>query len=72
MLSRGSSTKLAIALRAGNYERLIIAAAPRLMGYLRDHLDIAVRATIRVEVDKDFAQWPLEKLGKALAPHLYS
>ncbi len=69
--ARVISDNLTTALRAGKYERLVVAAAPRLMGYLRDHLDAAVRATIWVEIDKDFAQLPLEKLDKTLEPHLY-
>lgn len=64
------SEKLAEALKRQKFERLAIAAAPGLMGLLREHLDTAVRATIWLEIDKDFAQLPLEKLDKVLEPHL--
>ena len=70
--ARVISDKLSDALKRGEYERLVIAAAPRLMGHLREHLEMAVKATIWLEIDKDFAQMPLDKLGKALEPHLYS
>ena len=69
--ARVISEKLSDALKRGEYERLVIAAAPRLMGYLREHLDPAVSASIWLEIDKDFAQLPLDKLNKVLQPHLY-
>ena len=70
--ARVINDKLTNALQRGDFERLVVAAAPRLMGFLRDHLDTAVRATVWIEIDKDFAQLPLENLDKALEPHLYS
>lgn len=63
---------LSASLRKGEFERLVIAAAPRMMGALRDHLDMAVRATVWVEIDKDYTRLPLEKLGAALEQHLQS
>ncbi len=68
--AREIGDKLSAALKRGDYERLVIAAAPKLMGFLREHLDSAVKATVWVEIDKDFAQLPLEKLGKVLEPQL--
>lgn len=63
--------KLAEALNRRQFDRLAIAAAPGVMGLLREHLTTAVRATIWLEIDKDFAQLPLDKLDKVLEPHLY-
>lgn len=68
--ARFISDRLAKALMRGEFERLVIAAAPALMGVLRDHLDTAVKATVWIEIDKDFAQLPLDKLAKVLEPHL--
>lgn len=69
--ARVISDKLLDALRDGRYERLVLTAAPRLMGFLRNHLDPAVRETVWMEIDKDFAPLPLDKLDKALEPHLF-
>lgn len=66
------SVRLAKALSEGKFEQLVIAAAPRLMGFLRDQLDPAVKETIWLEIDKDFAQLPLDKFRRAVEPHLYS
>lgn len=70
--ARVISDKLADALQSGSFEQLVIVAAPRLMGFLRDHLSDAVRATIWVEIDKDFTRMPLDKLNNLLVQHLYS
>lgn len=66
------SYRLSAALSQGDFEQLVIAAAPRLMGFLREHLEPAVMATIWLEIDKDFTQLPLEKFSKAIEPHLHS
>ena len=64
--------KLAKAQTSGAFERLVLVAAPKMLGLLRERLDAAVQATIWVEIDKDFTQIPLDELDKALERHLYS
>ncbi|MDU8944197.1 host attachment protein [Ovoidimarina sediminis] len=70
--ARDTGERLLASLRKGEFEQLVIVAAPRLMGFLRNHLDTSVRATIWMEIDKDFTHLPLEKLGETLKSHLYS
>jgi protein required for attachment to host cells len=64
--------KLSVAARTGAFEQLVIVAAPRMMGLLRDRLDTAVLAKIWLEIDKDFTQMPLEKIDGALDSHLFT
>mgnify|MGYP000306622490 CR=1 FL=1 len=70
--ARDISEKLSAARKREEFERLALAAAPRLMGYLREHLDSDVKATIWMEIDRDFTHLPLDELRKVLEPHLNS
>lgn len=63
--------KLKEAYQRGDFEHLVVAAAPRLMGHLREHMDPTVKAAVNLEIDKDFANLPLEKLTNALEPHIF-
>ena len=69
--ARDINDRLTEALNKGAFDQLIVVAAPRLLGHLREQLNTAVKDSIRMEIDKDFAHLPLDKLGQALAPHLF-
>lgn len=51
----------------GGYDRIVIAAAPRLLGELRADLPEALRPHVVAELDKDLAKVPLAEL----APHFH-
>ncbi len=55
------------ARQQGRFDSLIIAAAPKVLGELRDHLDSSTRATIVTEIDKDWTKQPRDKLKGLLA-----
>ncbi|HET7371348.1 MAG TPA: host attachment protein [Gammaproteobacteria bacterium] len=40
----------------GRFDQLIVAAAPAVLGELRDHLDSATRSCITREIDKNWVQ----------------
>lgn len=42
------------------------------MGYLHDRLETAVRATIWIEINKDFMHLPLSKIEAPLDCHLFT
>lgn len=55
----------------GDYDRLIIAAPPKMLGALRDALPEAMRKVLAADLDKDLTKIPLielpEHLGSVLA-----
>lgn len=53
--------------RRRSFDRLIIAAEPRMLGYLRDALEPEVAETVCDEIAKDFVKLPHEALIKAIA-----
>lgn len=57
---------LAVGLRAGAYEELVLVAGKQFLGELRPHLNPEVDATVTVELDRDLTK--LE--DKALFAHL--
>lgn len=63
--------RLAKALKAARFERLIVVSAPRLLGRLRERLDDAVRASIWVEIDRDLTRVPVEQIERALEDRLF-
>ena len=69
--ARDVSDRLAESLDSGHYERLVIAAAPRFLGFLRNHMNRAVLAKVWIEIDKDFTHLPLTKLDATLAPYFF-
>jgi protein required for attachment to host cells len=64
--ARQIGDRLAGSLQDGDYERLLLVAAPRLMGRLRDHLSPEVRAVTWQEIDKDLTHLPRTELDEAL------
>ena len=55
----------------GRYDRLVLVAPPKALGYLRDALSDQVRNRITGEIDKDLVHLPIRDLpphlGKVLA-----
>ncbi|MCE7029922.1 host attachment family protein [Jiella avicenniae] len=51
----------------GRFEKIVIAAPPRILGEMRQHYHKEVVARIVGEVDKDFTNHPLDQIEKRLA-----
>jgi protein required for attachment to host cells len=51
-----------VAAASGEADRVILAAAPRMLGVLREALPQAVRARIAAELDKDLLKTPIADL----------
>ncbi|HET7587806.1 MAG TPA: host attachment protein [Gammaproteobacteria bacterium] len=60
--ARDISRYLDDARHRGRFEELIVAAAPAVLGELRDHLNAATRACITREIDKNWAQQSREEI----------
>lgn len=54
------------AAREDDFDRLVIAAAPRTLGELRKVLSKPVQARITAEVDKELIKMPVKKLEEEL------
>ncbi|WP_372994004.1 host attachment protein, partial [Sulfitobacter sp.] len=50
----------------GNFERLIVAAGPHMLGVIRDAFSEKVSKVVIAEVDKDLTHLPLEELPEHL------
>ena len=57
---------LLTARRNQDYDRLILIAAPRMLGYLRAVLPAPVKSVIHAEIDKDLTKIPNSDLPKHL------
>ena len=68
LFARRVAGRLDDELRAGHYERLRIAAAPRFLGRLRKELSAEVGAAIEQELDKDLVNVPPQELTEHLFP----
>jgi len=53
-------------LEKGCFDKLVVAAAPHMLGVLRVHITPELQAAIHVELDKDLTQSDPEKLMKSL------
>jgi protein required for attachment to host cells len=60
------ANRLHVALSQGETSALIIVAAPRALGMLRDVYSPAVRKAIRVELRKDLVKLPVHEIEKEL------
>ena len=56
----------------GDLERLLIVAAPRFLGLLREKLDPGTRDIVSLEIDQDLTRLPAEEIRKRLPERLYS
>lgn len=54
----------------GAFDRIVLVAAPHVLGDLRDHLHKEVREKVVAEVAKDLANHPLDKVEKMLKAEL--
>ena len=52
--------------RDGDYDRLVLCAAPRALGELRGLLPKAVQDRITAELPKDLTNTPIQDLGRSL------
>lgn len=52
--------------RAGAYDRLIVIAAPKLLGHLREALSEPVRRSVAAEIDKDLTGYDAAQLTEWL------
>jgi protein required for attachment to host cells len=56
---------------AGEFDRLMVVAAPRFLGLLREKLDPATRALVGFELDKDLTRHIPEEIRSHLPGKLY-
>lgn len=68
LFARRVSDFLTSALRRQRYEQLRIAAAPRFLGRLRQHLSDEVRRVVIDEIDKDLLQLDRQALTLRFFP----
>ncbi len=54
----------------GGYGRIALAASPRLLGHLRDHMPAVLKAHVAADMPKDLVKTPLADLPAALVPLL--
>lgn len=50
----------------GRFGKLVLVAAPSMLGALRDHIDASTAACVSREVDKNLAQRPVEDIQTLL------
>jgi protein required for attachment to host cells len=62
----GLAARLDTALRNGETKSLIVVAAPRALGMLRQSYTPSVRGAVRDEIDKDLVKVPVYEIEKRL------
>ncbi len=60
------SARLDALVKSGNAHHLIIVAPPRALGVLRKSYSVALRQTIRAEVDHDLIHLPVQEIEHRL------
>ena len=70
-LAREIAGALADGHRTGQFGKLVIIAAPRLLGYLRDSLAAPVRQSVTNEIDKDLTAYDAAALTDWLRKELW-
>ena len=68
MFAKSLAEKLRLARNAGRFDRLMVAAEPKLLGILRDALDAQTAHLVTASVPKDLQHVPLGELGDRLPP----
>jgi protein required for attachment to host cells len=68
--ARDLSDHLEKAANEHRFDRLVLVAAPKALGDLRDLLPKTVHGKIVAEIDKDLTNIPTRDLGKHLDAHL--
>ncbi|NNF73407.1 MAG: host attachment protein [Rhodobacteraceae bacterium] len=56
----------------GRFEKLVLIAAPRMLGLLRDKLGPVAQSKIWFEIDKNLAGMPDEAITETVNEHLWS
>jgi len=64
---KGVAARLDDSLRADKYRHLVIVAAPKALGVLRQHLTPAVQGVVSGELAKDFTNLPVADIERHLA-----
>ncbi|MBL8710095.1 MAG: host attachment protein [Rhodospirillaceae bacterium] len=62
--------KMADVVAAGRCDQLILAAAPRALGYLRQKLAPGVSRVLKAEIPKDLTKTDLQKLAPLVAQQI--
>jgi protein required for attachment to host cells len=65
--ARELAERLEEAAHAGRFDRLVLVAAPKTLGDLRELLPGPVKAKVVAEIDKDLTHVPMRDLPKHLA-----
>lgn len=60
-------TYLDVTLRDGQFQRLVLVAAPAMLGLLRQKLTDPLKAVLRADIPKDLTHLPLDDLPAHLA-----
>lgn len=60
--ARNMASYLEKARRKGAFDRLVISAAPSMLGILRNCWSNEVKATVKAELDKELVRVPIDKL----------
>jgi protein required for attachment to host cells len=68
--ARDLSEHLETAANRHRFDRLVLVAAPKILGDLRELLPKTVHGKIVAEINKDLTKIPTRDLGKHLDPHL--
>jgi protein required for attachment to host cells len=66
----GIVEKLGRAAANKDFDRLLIAAPPRMLGWIRKALDATTRDRVIGEIPKDLTKLPVNELPEHLAEHL--
>jgi len=64
------AARLAQRADQGLFDRLIVAADPRALGYFRKAAPESLKRKVAAEVDRDYVHTPVKDLEAALAEHL--
>ena len=64
--ARDLAERLEDAVHRGRFARLMLIAAPKTLGDLRELLPESVKAKVVAEIDKDLTKVPRPELGKHL------
>lgn len=67
--ARDVSARLLAGFRAGQFQKLVLVAAPRFLGVLRSILDPELKPLVRLELDKDYTQSNAQQLRAQLQAH---
>lgn len=67
--ARDVSARLLAGFCAGQFQQLVLVAAPRFLGMLRNILDPALKPLVSLELDKDYTQSNAQQRREQLQAH---